>query len=107
MATNCKDMDMELTKESREAICGKKLLAQMPDDIHIKIVYPKVKHTKGGRRTIAWVIVKDRAYYGSSVCSEEDMFCKKVGRKLAIIRACRKYWELNKHTRSGIACVTE
>lgn len=55
-------------------------------------IYTKDKHNKRTGHTICILMGLDkagqsRAYYGMSLCSEQDQFSYKVGRELALQRA--------------------
>lgn len=95
MATNPEVTYMELTKESKERICGKSICNNLPEDAVITITYYTASN--GDRMTAAQLMFDDdkldhHIYRGSARCSPLDMFCKKTGRKIAIVRACRDYW---------------
>jgi len=51
-----------------------------------KVWYEKVNGIRTGR-TIAVLFEKNKRHVGFSYCSEQDQFCKKIGRRIALGRA--------------------
>lgn len=79
------------TGEMRDLL-GQRVHSNMPGITSLKIVYPRVNSPKG-RTTEVIMEIMGKRYFGTSVCGKSDNFCKKTGRKLAILRACRQYWD--------------
>lgn len=52
-------------------------------------IYPRDKAGKRTGQTICILLHEGKMFHGISTCSEEDQFCKKTGREVALQRAER------------------
>ena len=100
---------MKSNNEKLKRIAGAKIFDNLPMDKveDFKLFYndvvgefgemvKKPMVTEDGRRRVEAVLTIDgREYHGHTVCSKHDNFDKKKGRKIALIRACRAFWENN------------
>lgn len=68
---------------------------------HTRLVEPNNKRLNGdtpfkwtarGGITKVDLIIGNMIFSGEAVCSLSDNFCRRTGRKLAFMRAVRKYW---------------
>ena len=95
--------------EKFRRIAGEQIHKNFPTEqiLEFKVRYNFIKDIDGvmlkfplvlidGRRyvDVSITLANGREFYGRSVCSKQDNFCKSFGRKQALIRACRVYWEL-------------
>ena len=92
---------MDLKQEDIRRICGDRVVENLPEDINMSIVYP-LRNIKG-RRTIGKLIIGDTTFYGHACCGKTDNFSKKIGRKIALVRACQNYWQTKKDAPSELA----
>jgi len=86
-------MDLDRFKK----IAGERICNQLPLTLleNYKIIYPK-ELSKNGRRIVKVILLIDgKTYSGRASCSIHDVFCKKTGRKIALVRACRNFWKYN------------
>lgn len=89
-------MSDKLSKEEALRIFSPRLMDNMPEGIGVKIFYPKQLDKYHRRRVIVTVNVGNKIFYGMTSCSVKDNFNKKLGRDIAMIRACRNYWKVVK-----------
>jgi hypothetical protein len=79
-------------------MCHPEVMKRVPlesvDDLHIK--HHKLNDLKGRRVTTVDIMIENKWYYGYARCSKEDNFCKDTGRKLALKRALRQFWDYKK-----------
>ncbi len=90
--------------EFLENIFGKGVLKQL--EARARITDVKITHLRNmsnrrvikarGGRTIVTVQIGSRWFTGQADCSISDNYCKKAGRRLAALRACRLFWEIKK-----------
>lgn len=79
-------------------IVGRGIYKEIPHDkvelldiTHDRKIYKDTILPKGGH-TVAVLQISGDEFIGISRCSDNDNFCKKDGRKYAVVRAFRDYW---------------
>lgn len=90
---------MDLKQEDIRRICGDNVVNNLPEDINMEIVYPRYPY----RRTTGMLKIGNTTFYGYAQCSKSDNFSRKIGRKMALVRACRNYWQTKKDAPSELA----
>lgn len=98
---------MDINQEKLKNICGKTVYDNIP---HEKIELFDISYNryvnnetnevnpKGGQ-TVCSMKIDGEEYIGLAFCSKMDNFCKKTGRKIALLRAFTHYWEYIKSNR--------
>lgn len=82
---------MVMSRGQMRDLLSQRVYDNMPVITSLKLFYPIVNSPKG-RTTQVILDIKGKRYFGIAICGKGDNFCKKTGRKLAILRACRQYW---------------
>jgi hypothetical protein len=101
---------MSIDKKKLKDICGKTVYENIP---HNKIEFFDVSYNryvnqdtnevnpKGGQ-TVCAIKIDGNEYIGLAFCSREDNFCKKKGRKIAMLRAFTHYWDYIRSIKNGV-----
>ncbi len=91
-----------MNKEKLKTICGNGIYNHIPaDNIELlDVKHYRLKEWQNGKEAIAskggatsvFLLINGEKFSGKAVCSHLDNYCRKTGRKLALVRAFRKYW---------------
>lgn len=86
-----------MNNERFESVAGKQICNNLPMQLltDFKIHYNRTNTTDGRRTVTVQLTIDGHDYEGYTACSLSDNFQKKVGRKIALIRACREFWGKN------------
>jgi hypothetical protein len=99
---------MNINQEKLKQICGPTIYNNIP---HYKIELFDISYNryfdketeeilpKGGQ-TVCAMKIDGQEYIGIAFCSKKDNFCKKEGRKIAMLRAFTHYWDYVKSIKS-------
>jgi hypothetical protein len=89
---------IEVLRKSCHPEVFKRIPVNLIEDFKINhfgnVVMPKDKPFK--RITDVTMIINGFPVRGTAYCSRKDNFCKKTGRELALKRAIRSYWKIEK-----------
>lgn len=91
-----------IDKEKLREICGNGIYNNIPID-NIELI--DISHHRGieirmgeeliaskGGATLVFLIIGGETFTGRAFCNHSDNYCRKTGRKLALVRAFRNYW---------------
>ena len=83
--------------ERFKKISGKQIYENLPIEKieNFRIHYPETLTENGQRLTDVSITIDGENYFGQSACSKKDIFSKKKGRKIALIKACKQFWKSN------------
>ncbi len=99
---------MNINQKKLKDICGRTVYNNIP---HEKIELFDISYNryvdkdsnvnpKGGQ-TVCSMKIDGNEYIGLAFCSKKDNFCKKSGRKIAMLRAFTHYWDYIKSIKTN------
>lgn len=93
-----------INREKLRIICGNGIYNNIPVDniesldiryYRVKVwddkMFKEILASKGGATKVT-LTINNTEFSGKAICSHSDNYCRKTGRKLALVRAFRNYW---------------